>query len=457
MFKMFDFWSQKEEEDIMKQKMKKLVVVLLSMVLIGNFIQVFFQVEPQAAIGMSFNQLQAKFPAGTYWNHVGKNTNNPDGVTNRPCTHHGGCSSKGYTGWCGCNSAGFYGAIQCHGFAFKCGYDMFGSSPSTWATHKNINNIKPGDIIRYKNNHHTIFVTAVDGDTITYGDCNSDGHCIIRWNQKIKKNNVWGLTCIYTSNSTPPIDSGTISTAPVANIYKVEMSEVNYNGFKLTVGVSDTNLVKVRVQSVQTGEVLEPQAEFRSNFDNINYTFSTSQMKNPGKRFKVYIYAYNTDVAGSPEVLHRVTYNMTDSEKEVVVLPDKPVLYNVEKNLSSDMLVTTGDIGGWVAGNNIEKITAIINDKEYECSRCDRNDVAKVYPEYSGTNAGFNFKVNASMANNGDNTLKILAYVSNSDPILIYTGKFKATKLREDYFDWAWYYFKNHNDCLLYTSDAADD
>ena len=422
---MFDFWSQKEEEDIMKQKMKKLVVVFLVVVMLVSIIDSVLPENNVYAVtteqSTKLNSLRSTYPSGSTWN------------------------------------GRFDNGIQCCGFARLIAYNVFGEYASKWSKYYSINEVKAGDILHYVKDNgsgHFIFVTAVNGNTITYVDCNGDGKNHVQWDRTVQKGGTIGTGAYlkrfdYGCKSPGTGSNADFSVTPTvktANIYKVEMSEVNYKGFKLTVGVSDTNLVKVRVQSVQTGEVLEPQAEFRSNFDNINYTFSTSQMKNPGKRFKVYIYAYNTDVAGSPEVLHRVTYNMTDSEKEVVVLPDKPVLYNVEKNLSSDMLVTTGDIGGWVVGNNIEKITAIINDKEYECSRCDRNDVAKAYPEYSGTNAGFNFKVNASMANNGDNTLKILAYVSNSDPILIYTGKFKATKLREDYFDWAWYYFKNHND-----------
>ena len=44
-------------------------------------------------------------------------------------------------------------------------------------------NLKPGDIVRFytTNDEHSIFVTAVSGDTVTYGDCNADLHCGIRW------------------------------------------------------------------------------------------------------------------------------------------------------------------------------------------------------------------------------------------------------------------------------------
>ena len=80
------------------------------------------------------------------------------------------------------------------GYAEKLGYDSTGFNPRVnangWSTSTSssaLNNLKAGDIVRYKNNGHSIFVTAVNGDTVTYTDCNSDGHCIIRWDQKISK------------------------------------------------------------------------------------------------------------------------------------------------------------------------------------------------------------------------------------------------------------------------------
>lgn len=155
--------------------------------------------------------LQEKFPDGKYWNHTGSSTNNPNGWTTRPCTHHGidgsGCN---YSGTCGCNS--FASAIQCMGYAFKCGYDVTGHGPSsgnggwTISTDKNkLDYVKAGDVIRYKNDGHSIYVTGVFGDTITYTDCNSDGRCIIHWNKTVTKFVVrQTFTKIYIS----PFDAG---------------------------------------------------------------------------------------------------------------------------------------------------------------------------------------------------------------------------------------------------------
>lgn len=134
---------------------------------------------------LSLQQLQLKFPHGKYWNHVG-GSNNPDGWTNTPCTHHGsGCGY--YPNDCTCNS--FDNAIQCMGFAYKLAYDAYGTSARTWAERSNLDGLKPGDIIRYAT--HSIFVTAVNGDTITYGDANGiNKSCIIRWNLTTTKSSV---------------------------------------------------------------------------------------------------------------------------------------------------------------------------------------------------------------------------------------------------------------------------
>lgn len=132
------------------------------------------------AAGLSVAQLQAKFPAGRYWNHAPGAANNPDGTTGSRCTHHSSACS--YTGKCGCNS--FSNAIQCMGFAYKLGYDAYGSSPRNWSKFYDINAVKPGDVIRYTTtagNGHSVFVTGVTASKIIFADCNYGNGCMIRW------------------------------------------------------------------------------------------------------------------------------------------------------------------------------------------------------------------------------------------------------------------------------------
>ena len=137
--------------------------------------------EPGQEPKMTLAQLQKKFPNGKYWNHVGMSGNNQNGYTDSPCPNHDTTST------CNCYILdGEELAWQCQGFVMKCGYDAYGSNPYNWTTFTNssaMDNLKPGDIVRFytTNDEHSIFVTAVSGDTVTYGDCNADLHSGIRW------------------------------------------------------------------------------------------------------------------------------------------------------------------------------------------------------------------------------------------------------------------------------------
>ena len=157
-----------------------------------------YGIQAYSAKALTLSELKSKFPAGKYWNHAGRpgssnSVNNQDGYTSTPCPQHKTVGTSKQT----CNGfapGGTQLSWQCMGYAEKLGYDSTGFNPRVnangWSTSTSssaLNNLKAGDIVRYKNNGHSIFVTAVNGDTVTYTDCNSDGHCIIRWDQKISK------------------------------------------------------------------------------------------------------------------------------------------------------------------------------------------------------------------------------------------------------------------------------
>ena len=147
---------------------------------------------------LSIAQIREKFPDGKYWNHAGNpgasnSVNNQDGWTNTPCPRHKTVGTSAQT----CNGfapSGRQLSWQCMGYAEKIGYDITGYNPRNnahgWSTSKNVSaldSLKPGDIVRYKNDGHSIYVLGVDGNTVTYTDCNSDGHCKIRWDATISK------------------------------------------------------------------------------------------------------------------------------------------------------------------------------------------------------------------------------------------------------------------------------
>ena len=101
-----------------------------------------------------------------------------------------------YSTWTGT----FNGGKQCYGFAHMIGNDVFGSLPSSWTKVYSIDSVKVGDLIQYGNTSgsgHTIFVTGVSGNTITFLDCNGNGNysggskvrtCGIKWDNTIQKN-----------------------------------------------------------------------------------------------------------------------------------------------------------------------------------------------------------------------------------------------------------------------------
>lgn len=162
---------------------KKTLSFALAFLLFLSLLPVTALPAKAAAKGLTLEELMEKFPDGKYWNG-----GNADGWTETPCTHHAYCS--GYDGSCGCNS--FMGmSIQCMGFAEKLGYDSTTYNPRVdangWYRYRNsssIDNLKPGDIVRLNStaSGHSIFITHVNGEYVTYADCNSRNRsCNIRW------------------------------------------------------------------------------------------------------------------------------------------------------------------------------------------------------------------------------------------------------------------------------------
>lgn len=86
---------------------------------------------------------------------------------------------------------------ECFGYAHWAANYVFGSSAGdsfNWTQVDNMNNVKAGDIVQYGNTSgqgHTIFVTSVSGNTITYTDANSDYKNTVKWDQTITKNEKW--------------------------------------------------------------------------------------------------------------------------------------------------------------------------------------------------------------------------------------------------------------------------
>lgn len=135
--------------------------------------------------GLSLEQLKSKYPEGKYWNG-----GNIDSYTSSPCRcrHNTSYTSGSSSVACTCNS--FWGSIQCAGFALKVLYDAYGQDCTEWPKKTNssyIDQVKPGDYIRYRNNGHSVVVIAVNGDNITVGECNWGSPCRINWTRTENK------------------------------------------------------------------------------------------------------------------------------------------------------------------------------------------------------------------------------------------------------------------------------
>lgn len=158
---------------------KKFLCILLALLVIVPFISI-GNVSTAASDTLStLASICEKFPAGKYWNNVGINKNNPDGVTSTPCANHSGCA---WNRVCDCNN--FDNAIQCMGYAHKIAYEITGVMPRNSfvkTTSLKASDLRVGDIIRYRWNGHSLCVTGVSGSKISFTDCNWVGKCQIRW------------------------------------------------------------------------------------------------------------------------------------------------------------------------------------------------------------------------------------------------------------------------------------
>ena len=182
----------------MKRNMKRMISTLLALMICLSLcprIPVPAQAE---TVGLTLEQLREKFPHGKYWNHAdnpgaSNAVNNQDGYSSVPCSRHGTIGTDRQT----CN--GFQPgnrqlSWQCMGYAEKLGYDATGLNPrdsgSGWYIDRSLSaldELKPGDIVRYRYDGHSIYVTDVQGDIVTYTDCNGDGHCVIHWDMTVTK------------------------------------------------------------------------------------------------------------------------------------------------------------------------------------------------------------------------------------------------------------------------------
>ena len=90
-------------------------------------------------------------------------------------------------------------AWECHGFSLLVCNALFGENANNWGMVYDVNNLCVGDLVRYRSTtayDHSIVVTNISGDTISYVDCNgtaSNGTYVynrIDWTKTITRSNL---------------------------------------------------------------------------------------------------------------------------------------------------------------------------------------------------------------------------------------------------------------------------
>lgn len=77
---------------------------------------------------------------------------------------------------------------KCHDYAMKIVSMLLGKKVETYnfnnykrKNKSELRNLSSGDVVRYKNDGHTIVITSVNGNTINFTDCNYDWKNTVRW------------------------------------------------------------------------------------------------------------------------------------------------------------------------------------------------------------------------------------------------------------------------------------
>ena len=216
--------------------MRKFFIYLLIILIFATIFPI-FDINADAATQCDLNHLMEMFPDGKYWNHVGSYENNPDGWTDTPCPHILIDSGLGYDYYVGlgeCNEFG--GDVQCVGFVNRLIYEAYGmENYLSWEEKYDLEDVKPGDVIRFLYDMHTIMVTSVDGDLITYGECNGNlSDCQIKWNVQKTKDEIYeSFTALYsapTALSVPLANHSTISAESIYIKNSVDIKAIGEGG-----------------------------------------------------------------------------------------------------------------------------------------------------------------------------------------------------------------------------------
>ena len=224
------------------------------------------------------------------------------GYCNPPCTCK--CGTYYY--------GGYARAWQCWGFACQVGYDIFGVDPyAHWETHRDVNNVKAGDIIRFSWSAsylpHSIFVTKVDGDTVYYGQSNINGPCKIQWNCSKSKGDLQALVnnrtdaefCVYHA----PNNTCTTGIVPLEQnpptFSNLRVTSISSAGYTITLNVADDSGISRVAFPTWTepngqDDIINPWPIGTLSGNTVTYTVRSSDHGNQRNcRYYTHIYIYD--------------------------------------------------------------------------------------------------------------------------------------------------------------------
>lgn len=249
-------------------------------------------------------------------------------------------------------------AWQCHGFACLLADKLTGTDPYNWSRVKNFNSLKPGDIIRFSR-PHSILVTGVSGNTVTYVDCNWIAPNTVKWDQRIQKSSLTakfgGLSAVWVSpkNINSGGTSGTGGGAPTVNnivpvINSVKINSIDKESVNFSFSVSNGTLAKIVIESTLTGA--KKVITYTSGLSHINYTFARYSIPTGGNQYHIYLYAYNGNEGSyKNEQVHKMLYGSTPN---CVTFPDtlsndqiKQLVFN--KTMYADMYEDVKNVYGY--------------------------------------------------------------------------------------------------------------
>lgn len=145
------------------------------------------------------------FPDGSYWNHIGLSSFDDNTCTDKPCRHvHD--HAQNIENCCKTQLADGSYMGQCYGFAYKLAKDIWKTEEYYSFSIENNNDYEPriGDNVRLNyevegstDQGHSIFITDISGDNITFAECNGElQDCRITWDrtsyyERIITKDVW--------------------------------------------------------------------------------------------------------------------------------------------------------------------------------------------------------------------------------------------------------------------------